>query len=251
MFQSKQFHLGVTLIPALTVLVGVGGAHASAVYIPNASFESPVYRVAPYATANIDDWQKAPVPVWWPNPAEYWATLAGVFYNLPGDTQIDNVDGEQAAFLFSVPGVELYQDLAATYMVGQSYRLTAKYQGGGQGMTIGEPLEFRLFYRDDDGRRITIDAAEVLNATDESQPHAKHLADAELVIPAVAADAPWAGRNIGVQMVSTVSSVAPVPGYWRIDDIQLTSVPEPAAAMLLLAGLALFKSRRSRKQARI
>ncbi len=236
---------GVIMMAALVTLTGTGTLQAAAVAVPNPSFESPVYRVAPYATANINDWRKAPVPVWWTDPEEYWSNLAGVFYNVPGSTHIDNVDGEQAAFLFSMPGVELYQDLAATYEVGQSYQLIGGFQGGGQGMPLGVPLELRLYYRDEEGDRVTIGAVEVLNTTDESQPHAKHLDDRQLQISPVLAGDPWAGQSIGVQIISTVPFES-AGGFWRIDNIRLTSVPEPASAGLLMGGMAVLVWRRRR-----
>lgn len=200
------------------------------VNVPNASFEAPVIRTAPYATATVADWQKAPAPAWWLQEGytqQDWLNTAGVFYNVPASTWIDNVDGEQAAFFFATPEVELYQDLAATYHVGRAYRLTAGFQGGGYGMPLGIPLEIRFYYRDDLGQRVTIASATVLNTTDENVPHARHLDHYELQIPPVLGSDPWAGRNIGIQIISTVS-LELAGGYWRIDHVRLVSMPVPA-----------------------
>jgi HpiC1 cyclase len=241
-----------SMVAALAAMAGAGRAQAATVSIPNSSFESPVIRVAPYATATIGDWQKAPAPAWWTQQGyseQDWLNTAGVFYNVPGSAHIDNVDGEQAVFLFSTPGVELYQDLAATYEVGQSYQLTGAFQGGGQGMQIGVPLELRLCYRDGNGNRVTIGATEVLNVTDESQPHALHLDDWQLQIPSVLSAAPWAGKSIGIEIISTVPFQS-AGGYWRLDNIRLTSIPETASAALLMAGLTLLGRRRGCSEAK-
>jgi len=218
----------------LTVSLMVGGgailSHAATVGIPNASFEAPVIRTVPYATATINDWQKAPAPAWWLQDGytqQDWLNTAGVFYNVPASTWIDNVDGQQAAFVFSTPGVELYQDLVATYETGQAYRLTAGFQGGGYGMPLGIPIEIRFYYRDINGERTTIAATAALNTTDESQPHVKHLDDWQVQTPPVLADDPWAGESIGIQIISTVSFDL-MGGYWRVDNVRLISMPVPA-----------------------
>ena len=75
-------------------------------------------------------------------PADQWYQGVGTFLNY-GDV-IDNVDGNQAAFLFSVPGLGIYQDLAATYQVGQSYDLAVAFEGGGYGMAVGVPVSILL-----------------------------------------------------------------------------------------------------------
>lgn len=209
------------------------GAHpsrAELVNIPNASFESPLMRFPPYATPTIHNWQKSPTPDWWLQEGythQDWLNAAGVFYNVPTSTFIDNIDGYQAAFVFSTPGVELYQDLAATYEVGHAYGMTVGFQGGGYGMPLGTPIEIRLYYRNPDGDRVTIAATAVLNTTDESLPHAKHLDDWNVQVPPVRAQDPWAGKNIGVQIVVAIPLDA-AGGYWRVDNVRLNSVTVPA-----------------------
>lgn len=229
MFTGKRIR-GCVLLAVSLAAGGRGSAALSVVVdIPNGSFESPVIRVPPYATATVQQWLKAPPPDWWTElgyTLQDWLNTAGVFYNVPVSTFIDNIDGFQAAFIFATPGVELYQDLAATYEVSQAYQLTVGFQGGGMGMPLGTPMEIRLYYRDDDGNRVTIGTTVALNLTDESKPHAKHLDDWELRIPPVLADDPWAGRDIGVQIISTVSFEA-AGGYWRVDNVRLTSDSVP------------------------
>lgn len=248
MQETQGLGLRVLITAAVATVAGTGGLRGATVPIPNASFESPAMRVAPYATTRIDNWQKAPAPGWWTQQGlseDDWLNTAGVFWNVPGSTRIDNLDGQQAVFLFSTPGVELYQDLAATYEVGQSYQLIGAFQGGGQGMPLDTPLELRLYYRDGNGDRVTIGSVEVLNTTVESLPHDRHLEDWQLETDAVSPGDAWAGRSIGVQIVST-APFRPEVGYWRIDNVRLTSVPEPASALLLGVALAVIARSRSR-----
>lgn len=213
-------------------------AGAAPIFVPNASFETPVIRVSPYARPDFTDWQEAPPPAWWSGlgyTAEDWYNTTGVFYNVPDvSTTIDNVDGEQAAFLFATPGVEIYQDLEAKYEAGLSLRLTVALQGGGMGMTVGNPLEIRLYYRDGLGERIVVGSVVATNTTDESLPHLRHLDDVTLDIPVVSPLDSWAGRNVGIQIVSPPQASG---GFWRLDNVRLEAIPEPASAALLAAGL--------------
>lgn len=228
--RRRKPSLGAFLIVSLAAGGWAARLQAVTVDIPNASFESPTIRVAPYATATIHNWLKAPPPPWWTQEGYTlldWLNTAGVFYNVPGTTRIDNIDGLQAAFVFATPGVELYQDLDATYEIGRSYQLTAGFQGGGMGMPLGIPIELRLYYRNDDGGRVTIGAAEMLNTTDESRPHPKRLDDCRLRISPVLVADRWAGRKIGIQIASTVS-LETAGGYWRVDNVRLAADRVPA-----------------------
>ena len=235
-------------LSALPVVMAMatGPALSAPVDISNASFESPVIRAAPYATSSIMDWQRAAVPAWWTAEGysqQQWLETAGVFYNVPGPTQIENVDGEQAAFMFATPGVELYQDLDATFEIGQSYDLTIGFQGGGLGMMLGVPIEISLYYRDPDSNQVTIGATEALNQTDESLPHIRRLTDWQLEIPTVSVSDPWAGENIGVRILSTVG-FEDAGGFWRVDNVRLTAIPEPGSIVLLGAALTTWLARR-------
>ena len=234
----------------LAIMLSCASAVADVVNIPNASFESPVVADAPpFATDIIDSWQKTPAPAWWTAPASQgglgypaaqWYQGAGTFLN--HGNVIDNTDGSQQAFLFSSPGLGLYQDLAATYQVGQSYHLVVAFEGGGYGMAAGVPVSILLYYRDGGNQMVTVGSATYLNTNTSGT--LTHLTDCPLDIPAVAAGDAWAGKNIGVEIIATNDFTA-MGGYWDLDNVRLTSsVPEPACAALLLAGAGAMIRRR-------
>jgi hypothetical protein len=233
-----------SVLPALFVLsLLVSPALAESINIPNGSFESPYLEVvAPYATSDISDWQKAPAPEGY--PADQWANAAGIFVNVPW-APVDNIDGRQLGFMFSNPGYELYQDLDATFSVDRSYRLTVGIVGGGYGMQLGCPMEIRLYYRDGDGTRVTIAAEQVANTNTTGS--LTHLTDYALDLPVVAAGDAWAGKNIGVQLIQTATPEM-AGGYWDFDNVRLTATaaPEPGAIVLLAVGLGGLAARRWR-----
>lgn len=218
---------------------------AGTINIPNGSFEAPyVDMVSPFATSSISDWQKAPVPQWWLDAgysSQQWTDSAGVFVNVPFQP-VDNVDGRQAAFMFAPPGFELFQDLAASFEVGQSYTLTVGIEGGGYGMILGVPMEIRLYYRDDTGNQITVGATEVINTNGSGVM--SHLTDYQVDIPMVIANDGWAGKNIGVQLISTVG-FENSGGFWNIDNVRLISIPEPVSLALLAVGTLLLRRRQA------
>jgi hypothetical protein len=196
------------------------------VYVPNASFELPE---TVFVDVNIVSWQDCPKPWWYDESGGYfWDQLTGVFLNVPPEdpSHIDNCDGLQAAWLFAVPEVELFQDLAATFEVGRAYHLIVGIIGGGGNMQDDVPTEFRLYYRDGEGNRITIGAASYTYYWDAG--YIKHFNDVQLDIPPVDGADPWAGKNIGVQLVSTLifpDDLDPVTGraggFWDLDNVRL------------------------------
>lgn len=230
----------------LVLMAGAQVASATLIDVPNGSFELPeVPNVSPYATSTVASWQKAPVPDWWAMtgyPAQSWYESVGTFLDVPF-APVANVDQEQAAFLFATPGVELFQDLAASYQAGQSYHLTVALSGGGYGMKAGVPIELRLYYRDDAGERVTIGARTVSNTNLSGTITA--LADYQLDIPQVTPADPWAGRSIGVQLISTVR-MQDAGGYWDLDNVRLVSVPEPTSVAMLVLGALVLRRRASR-----
>ncbi|MGA2035920.1 MAG: PEP-CTERM sorting domain-containing protein [Thermoguttaceae bacterium] len=238
-----------SLFPALAVLLFASPVLSEMIPIPNGSFEDPtVGNAAPYASPDMSDWQKSPPPSWWAGTGastDQWYQSVGTFLNVPFEP-IDNVDGNQAAFMFSNPGLEISQQLTNTFQVGTSYQLTVGIAGGSYGMAIGCPMEIGLYYLDGSGNQVMAGTTTVVNdATLAQGSYVTHLTDYQLTIPAVAASDPWAGQNIGVALIQT-ADLSNAGGYWDIDNVRLTATtaPEPGSIALLVAGLAMLVLRR-------
>jgi len=220
--------------------------------IPNGSFESPAApQVSPYAGPDMDFWQKTPQPVWY-DPSQNndtpWAYLMGTFYNVPFPGQfIDNCDGSQASFLFALPEAGLFQDYTsiygtnttpshafdAVYTVGKSYALTVGVVGGGGGMKPGATLQLSLYYRDANSNMVTVAATSITNSS-AAFPTNTHLVDYEVQVPGVQTGSPWAGKNIGIQLLSTTGFEL-AGGYWDLDHVRLTETVAPVLSDLRLA----------------
>ncbi|MHC4888523.1 MAG: hypothetical protein ACYTEO_03550 [Planctomycetota bacterium] len=208
---------------------GANKLQAAPIYVPNASFELPETT---FVDVNINSWQMPPMPAWYDESGMGpWAQLTGVFLNLPPEDpgHIDNCDANQAAWLFAVPEVELFQDLTATFGAGQSYHLTVGIIGGGGGMKDDVPIEIRLYYRDIENKKVTVGAKTYTYDLDTG--YVPHLNDIQMDIPQVMSTDSWAGKNIGVQLVSTLTfpeDLDPVTGraggYWDLDNVRLTKL---------------------------
>ncbi|MCL4178337.1 MAG: hypothetical protein KJ072_11435 [Verrucomicrobia bacterium] len=211
------------------------GVGAGELTVPNASFETPATT---FVSTLIDDWQKTPKPEWYSEGGGFmWDQLTGLFLN-PEPTSpnhIDNCDGNQALWLFAVPEVGLFQELGGgqvpsppetVYEVGSSYRLTVAVMGGGGSMLEGVTLELAFYYRDDASNQVTVAATTITN-TPAVFSNLKHFIDFEVKVPTVEAGDAWAGRPIGLRLLSTVDT-ARQGGYWDLDQVRLRSIAPPA-----------------------
>ena len=239
--------LFAAILVGMVVLWAAGPAtlRAGTIYVPNGSFESPVVPpVSPYAGPDMDYWQKSPQPAWYDPSQNYntpWEDLMGAFYNVPFPSLfIDNCDGTQAAFLFALPDVALFQDYDSIYgtnttpshafnakfNIDRAYSLTVGVIGGGGGMINGATLKLSLYYRDASSNIVTVAATTITN-TAQSFPTNTHFVDFSVCVPGVRATDPWAGQNLGVQIVSTVGFDL-AGGYWDLDSARLTEIVLPA-----------------------
>ncbi len=234
------------VVGSLALAAWTAPLQAGTIAIPNASFESPVVPIDQTpAIPDVDYWQKSPQPVWYassPFGSWPWESRTGTFYNFPSpDTFIDNCDGSQAAFLFAVPEVALFQDYNSIYgtnttpshafdakfNVNRAYSLTVGVIGGANtALYEGATLELSLYYRDASSNMITVAATTITNSA-QLFPTNTHLVDFSVYVPGVRAVDPWAGQNIGVQIASTVSSNQ-ASGYWDLDNVRLTETLLPA-----------------------
>ena len=207
--------------------------------VPNASFESPT---TPFVDNRVDAWQKTPKPIWYDESGGFaWDQLSGVFKNTePGkEDHIVNMDGPQAFYLFAVPTVGLFLDELSTNSVGtadqpiwnvrfepgQAYLLNLAVQGGGGGMTNGVTLDLSLYYRDDSGNPVPVARTTITNDP-AAFPSRNHFSEVSLLSSTVRASDPWAGKLIGIQILSTVDPTL-AGGYWNLDHVRISALPEP------------------------
>ena len=241
--------LSKVLLAAAALWAGTSPLSAGTLYLPNASFESPVVPIdLTPAIPDMDYWQKSPPPSWYvPSEHDYypWETRMGTFYNFPVDTFIDNCDGTQAAFLFAFPDVAIFQDYDSLYgtntapshafnakfNVNRAYSFTVGVIGGeNTGLYDGATLQLSLYYRDASSNMVIVAATTITNSA-QLFPTNTHLVDFSVYVPGVRASDAWAGQNIGVQIASTVSSNQ-ASGYWDVDNARLTETLVPALTNL-------------------
>jgi len=246
-------HLFVVVVATAALVACAGTLHAATLYVPNGSFESPVVPPsAPYASPDMDAWQKSAQPAWYDprqNADTPWAYLMGTFYNVPFPGQfIDNCDGAQAAFLFALPEVAMFQDydsiggtnsvashaFNASFVAGKAYTLTVGVIGGGGGMKPGATLQLSLYYRDALSNFVNVAATRVTNSA-AAFPTNTHFVDYKVEVPLVKAGDPWAGKNIGIQLVSTTGFDL-AGGYWDLDNVRLTETVAPELSIAQVIG---------------
>ncbi|MGC3956857.1 MAG: hypothetical protein QM813_02485 [Verrucomicrobiota bacterium] len=222
---------------------GITRAPGAIINVPNQSFEFPTND---FVSVIIDSWQKTPKPDWYNEGGGfYWTQLTGTFLNTATNspTHIWNCDGKQAIWLFSVPEVGLFQDydsvgsneavpshaFDAIFESGKSYQLTVGLFGGGAGgnygMRLGATLELNLYYRDANSNRIPV-ATTIITNSAELFTSNTNLLDFKVTVPSVAASDAWAGKHIGIQLLSTVAPELQ-GGYWDLDNVRLISVVTP------------------------
>lgn len=244
-----QFARRVPVLTIAAVLATFAGTLAAeTIDVPNGSFESPTPPQGFPASPQVDVWQKTPQPPQVPLPGGItWDQLSGVFPNTAPvePNHIGNMTGNQAAYLFAIPGVGLSQQLNATFQIGQSYNLTLGILGGG-GIAEGSSFLMSLYYLDGGNNQVTLGATPITyTAAGFSNP--THLYDYSATVGEVQAGDAWAGQRIGIQLLSTFGTGQ---GYWDVDNVQLTSVPEPTTIGLLAlsAGGLLAARLRSRRR---
>jgi hypothetical protein len=202
---------------------------AATVPVSNPSFETPTVPNTVPALPFFEGWQHTPKPDWYvedPNaPETQWANLAGVFPN-PASGQpgrIENTDGTQAGYFFGVPSNGIYQDLNATFEVAQSYQLTA---GLVASSTIqpaeGSTVALSLYYRDSNNQIIPVASTNVpYNVT--NFPSLTNFVDFSVSTErATRVSDPWAGKKIGVMLVSTAASDK-AGGIWDVDNVRVSA----------------------------
>lgn len=211
-------------LAALAVLAGLIGANAvqaQQIAVSNSLFELPATS---YATPSIDLWNTIP-------PQGSNEASIGVFTNNPAfgaGAYITNCVGTQAAYMFSDPGLVLYQVLPVTYTVGAGYQLITSLIGGPASSeyaapTDGAVMQMSLFYLNGTNL-VTIGSTNVVNTTNTFSNIIQFI-DFELDIPPVQGTNPWAGQNIGVAYSTLLPNGVQAGGTWELSNVRLFSTP--------------------------
>ncbi len=206
---------------------------AGALVVPNYSFESPSTT---FVSTFIDSWQKTPKREGYNENGVYlWDQLCGIFKNTAPTSfdHIDNCDQQQAMWIFAVSQAGVFQDydtvdyndpspshaLNVRYESGKSYDLTIGLIGGGGNMLPEATLEVSLYYRDSLSNMVVVASTSVTN-TPQNFTNTTHLVDFRVHVPPVNAADPWLGQNLGIRLLSTVSTNFE-GGYWDVDNVRL------------------------------
>jgi hypothetical protein len=248
--KSGRARLATALVGLLTINANLQG---QPIAVPNHSFDvETAPMVYPYVNNNVGSWQKPPKPAYFDqieqNTGYLWNQMSGVFF---GPGVYGNLDGFQAAYLWSFPQVGLFQDydtvdyndgspshaFNATFEVGKNYTLTLGVYGKGfaGNMTEGSMLGLSLYYRNG-ANMVTVGTPTVVTYTAAGFPTggALNLQEFQVTIPIVQAGDAWAGQNIGIKIDSIYGTG---DGYWDIDNVRLVAaVPEPGSLGLLAIG---------------
>jgi len=202
--------------------------------VPNFSFENPTApNTFPFVNINIDSWQKAPEPAYY-GPAIGtpfgipWVGTAGVFLDV---NPYANHDGVQAGYILAFPEVTLFQDYTtsrthdfnAAFDVGNSYTLTIGVFGKST-LAAGSTLELILYYLDDANNHVPVASTTVTYSTAAFPITTPlNLIDYSVHVPTVQKGDAWAGKKIGIQLLSTTPLQLSTGGNWDLDNVRLTA----------------------------
>jgi len=208
---------------SIVALIVTAGVRAEPVEIPNYSFELPPvdrngnnpFGALPY----IDSWDENE-----PGLLDELNQNTGVFLNT-ADGELDhivNADQLRLAFISTLIGNAVRQELAAVYEVDAAYTFTIAV-GTSYMYPAGETEALDVaFYYVAGNDEIIIASTTVTGA----QVEPTSLVDFSVSIPPVQAGDPWAGRPIGilVQPSPTDPDDTIGEGFWNLDNARLDRV---------------------------
>jgi hypothetical protein len=213
------------------------------VIVPNGSFEAPATS---FVDTRIEAWQKTPKPDFYNEEQNGpWTQVTGVFANTASGAadHIDNMDGNQALFLFNAPAAGIFLDFnsvdsfgnsnlfRARFEPGQAYRLAVGLIGGGGNMPEGATLQLGVYYLNSSNQPVTVASTNI--------PYSKavftsttHFVDFSLDIPEVQPGDAWSGKYMGIQISSTTFNPQLAGGYWDVDHVRVNILPQTSGPFL-------------------
>jgi hypothetical protein len=227
-------------LSAISAAIALNAASFAAVInVPNFSFESPTTT---FATPFVDSWERF----------ENEQFQVGLFINTPVGMadHIDNVEGSQVGFIFASQNTALFQDLTtpdAVFAPGLAYQLQVNLWGGGSLLDNSEFL-VQLYYRDAQNVKTVFATRTVVFDSAIDPNPINHLFEQTLITAIVQPSDPWANKQIGIQLAAGVSYLTPGFAYWDVDNVRLSSVPEPTSVIVLAIGAAALLSRGRRNR---
>jgi hypothetical protein len=236
------------MMVVITAAISTWRAAAAPITVSNNSFESPTVTLAQVASPFVDNWvTDGPSKQEFPPGSGFFVNVGtGIFPNTPAASadHIDNVDGNQAAFIQSLTSNEFTQVLGSSFAAGQSYTLTTSVAHSfGSPPAATDEVRLALYYVGADTQRHIVAQRDVFNdaATGLS---ANHFFDFTTTSPVLDASDPAVGQPIGV-LLTTIGAVG---GFFDLDNVRVDAVPEPGAAAVIgagaLAGSLLRRRRR-------
>lgn len=234
---NRHCTLPLALMVALSIPAGT--VQAGAINIPNYSFETPVLDLpTPYTTtvAELLPW------------IGQWAAIyqAEKYYNAFGEGGVTPSDGVNAGYLN--PGSAwrpyLYQTLGDTYVAGQDYTLTVAASTYQNPANAGQLLSIQLGYWEGDPNG---DTGPTIMAE-------RQITDSELTTWTMrdfsASTGPVSGDAVGKPIVIYIgrAAISEVGPQWDVDNVRLSSVPEPGTLILLAAGLLGLSARAAKRR---
>jgi hypothetical protein len=186
----------------------------ASLFIENSSFELPVVESNNLfgAVPEVSRWTEIDLDL-------LSSSNTGVFRNTPegSEDHIVNTDGNQLAFLNSVLGNALEQDLDALYQAGCDYRLTVAACVS-KLFPPSDPLELVLYYRDVNDPNNSIDIA--TKTIEPENLSSTRLQDFSVWLPAVNSGDAYDEKNIGIAIRAT-GTPGTAGGFWDLDNVRL------------------------------
>lgn len=225
------------LMSSLAAVIVARSGESAVLPVANPSFELPA---TDFVDLRVESWQKVPKPDWFvETPGQTWDQLIGTFKDDPKDA-LDNISGSQAIYLFAVPQVGLFQDLATeggataiTFQEGIGYQARFGVVGGRGNMKSGVTLTAMIYFKDSNGNQVPVAQTVVTNSA-ELFPSVNHLVEFTVDVPPVSAGDAWVGKQMGILFVSTTAADL-AGGYWDLDNIRISTLDAAAAPQLTAA----------------
>jgi hypothetical protein len=214
--------LGKSSLSLSLMLIAV--VSADPIAIPNFSFESPTVSrnvKNPFgALPLIAEWDETGV-----GPGDEFNQNTGVFLNtdVGEPDHIVNAEQDQLAFLSSLTGNAVRQELPDVYVPGRTYTFTV---GVAKSLTLPvgatEQLEVALYSLSGG-----VEQAIVSTFVSGSQVTSTSLLDVTVTSPEVEAGHTWAGKPVGLLIRPSIADPDDEDGegFWDVDNARLEVVP--------------------------